>query len=52
MNIFSWSLPFVAEKITEIFMQIMSKKDIVEDDSEEIDIQKVLGQKSSIIKKV
>jgi len=38
MNIFTWSLPFVAEKITEIFMHIMSKKDIVEDDGEEIDI--------------
>jgi hypothetical protein len=44
MNIFSWSLPFVAEKITEIFVHIMSKKDIIEDDEENIDVGKLINK--------
>ncbi len=44
MNIFSWSLPFVAEKITEIFVNIMSKKEIIEDDLYDVDVKGLLGK--------
>lgn len=34
MNVFSWSMPFVAEKIMEIFCQILNKKALDDEDEE------------------
>lgn len=33
MNIFSWSMPFVAEKVTEIFISILNKNNLDEEDT-------------------
>lgn len=34
MNIFSWSMPFVSEKTTEIIFNILNKKDLLDDDDD------------------
>ena len=33
MNIFSWSMPFVAEKVAEIFISILNKNNLDEEDT-------------------
>lgn len=35
MNVFTWSMPFVAEKIMEIFCQILNKEALEDDDKKE-----------------
>ena len=37
MNVFSWSMPFVAEKITEIFYNILNR-DIKDEDLKNVEV--------------
>ncbi len=45
MNIFSWSMPFVAEKTTEIIFNILNKKALQEDDDDEEDNNEEIDEK-------
>lgn len=47
MNVLSWSIPFVAEKVTELFFNILSKGDEEGDDESESGVEALeKGQKS------
>ena len=41
MDVFSWSVPFLAEKVLSMLYTIVKKG--CDDDDQEVDIQKVLG---------
>ncbi len=51
MNIFNWSMPFVAEKITEIFYNILNKEELLDGDNmNDIDVKKLMKKNDKLVK--
>ena len=51
MNIFNWSMPFVAEKITEIFYNILNKEEILDDNNDnDIDVKELMKKNDKLVK--
>jgi hypothetical protein len=45
LNVFSWSLPFLAEKVSSMLFTIVKKCSEI-DDTEEVDVKKIMTEEA------
>ena len=47
LNVFSWSLPFLAEKVSSMLYTIVKKCSVLEEEEEDADVKKLLTEDSN-----